>query len=62
MAVAAIGIAFGGADLSVIEPPEFQAAYRIVMLSAAALALLSALCAALTISASDARKKPASPQ
>ena len=59
VAVAAIGIAFGGADLSAIEPGEFQAAYRVVMLSAAVLALLSAVCAAVTISPKDVCKKPA---
>jgi EmrB/QacA subfamily drug resistance transporter len=56
VAVAAIGLAFGGADLSAVDAEALQAAYRLIMLTAAALALLSALCAGLTISPKAARK------
>jgi sugar phosphate permease len=49
LAVAALGLAFGGADASAMEAAALIDAYRLVMLSAAALAALSALTAALTI-------------
>jgi sugar phosphate permease len=50
LAVAALGLAFGGADASSMEAAALSDAYRLVMLSAAVLAGLSALTAALTIS------------
>lgn len=49
LAVAALGLAFGGADASAMRPEALADAYRVVMLFAAALAALSALTAALTI-------------
>jgi MFS family permease len=56
VAVAAIGLAFGGADLSAVNGDALQAAYKVIMLTATVLALLSALCAGLTISPKVARK------
>jgi len=50
LAVAAIGLAFGGADLTTIDAATLQSAYAVVMAGAAVLALLSAACAAITIS------------
>jgi EmrB/QacA subfamily drug resistance transporter len=50
LAVAALGLAFGGADASSMQAAALTDAYRLVMLCAAALAALSALTAALTIS------------
>jgi EmrB/QacA subfamily drug resistance transporter len=50
LAVAAIGLAFGGADLTKIDAESLQSAYATVMIGAAALALLSAGCAAISIS------------
>jgi hypothetical protein len=50
LAVAAIGLAFGGADLTKIDAASLQSAYATVMIGAAALALLSAGCAAISIS------------
>ncbi|UVC11692.1 MFS transporter [Rhizobium sp. TH2] len=50
LAVAAIGLAFGGADLTEIDAASLQSAYAIVMAGAAVLALLSAGCAAISIS------------
>jgi EmrB/QacA subfamily drug resistance transporter len=56
IAVAAIGLAFGGADLAAVNADALQAAYRMIMLTAAALAVLSAICAGLTISPKVAEK------
>ena len=50
LAVAALGLAFGGADASTMERAALVDAYRVTMLGAAALATLSALAAAVTIS------------
>ncbi len=50
IAVAAIGLAFGGADLAAVGAEQLQAAYRLIMIVAAVLAVVSAVCAALTIS------------
>ncbi len=50
IAVAAVGLAFGGSELSSMEPAALTGAYRIVMFGAAALAALSAVAAAITIS------------
>ena len=49
LAVAALGLAFGGADASSMQAATLVDAYRLVMFGAAALAALSALTAALTI-------------
>ncbi len=57
VAVAAIGLAFGGADLAKINPDALQSAYRLVMLVAALLAVLSAVCAGMTISPKAARRQ-----
>jgi EmrB/QacA subfamily drug resistance transporter len=51
LAVAALGLAFGGADASSMQAAALVDAYRLVMFAAAALAALSALTAALTIRA-----------
>lgn len=50
LAVGAIGLAFGGADLTRIDAASLQSAYAVVMAGAAVLALLSAGCAAIFIS------------
>jgi EmrB/QacA subfamily drug resistance transporter len=50
VAVAALGLAFGGAAAPSIEGPALASAYRLVMFVSAALAVLSALIAAATIS------------
>lgn len=57
IAVAALGLAFGGADLSTAGPELLLSAYRIIMFSAAVLAVLSAICAAVAISPKVAGKK-----
>jgi EmrB/QacA subfamily drug resistance transporter len=49
LAVAALGLAFGGADASSMQAATLVDAYRLVMFGAAALATFSALTAALTI-------------
>jgi EmrB/QacA subfamily drug resistance transporter len=49
LAVAALGLAFGGAEAGTIDAARITTAYRIVMFAAAALAALSALTAAATI-------------
>ena len=49
VAVAALGLAFGGTGTSSIEPAALPSAYRCVMFTAAGLAILSALTAAATI-------------
>ena len=49
LAVAALGLAFGGADASSMQTATLVEAYRVVMFAAAALAVLSAMTAALTI-------------
>jgi EmrB/QacA subfamily drug resistance transporter len=49
LAVAALGLAFGSVDASSMQAAQLSRAYGIVMLSAAALAGLSALTAAITI-------------
>lgn len=60
VAVAAIGLAFGGADLSKVNAETLQSAYRLIMLVATLLALSSAACAGMTISPKAAlkQKKP----
>ena len=55
LAVAALGLAFGGADAASMQPAALVDAYRLVMFAAAALAALSALTAALTIGPQPAR-------
>jgi EmrB/QacA subfamily drug resistance transporter len=54
IAVAALGLAFGGSAAIALEKNELLRAYRLVMLVAAGLAAASALIAAATISASPA--------
>jgi EmrB/QacA subfamily drug resistance transporter len=54
VAVAALGLAFGGAGASSMHPEALTGAYRLVMIVAALLALLSALTAALTVPARPA--------
>ena len=49
MAVAALGLAFGGGGAPATDASSLISAYRVVMFAAAALAGLSALTAALTI-------------
>jgi EmrB/QacA subfamily drug resistance transporter len=49
VAIAALGLAFGGSSTASIEPAFLSEAYRLVMLGAATLAGSSALTAALTI-------------
>jgi len=49
VAVAALGLAFGGAGQAATAPAELADAYRLVMFAAAALAAASALTAALTL-------------
>jgi EmrB/QacA subfamily drug resistance transporter len=44
VAVAAIGLAFGSADLSIVSPQQLQAAYSLVLWCAAALSLVSVAC------------------
>ena len=61
IAVAALGLAFGGADPSAVQPDGMTAAYRLVMFVAAGLAALSALTAAMTISSSPDRPSPDRP-
>ncbi len=50
LAIAALGLAFGGTEASAIKGAAVVDAYRVVMLSAAVLTALSALVAAFTIS------------
>lgn len=57
LAVAAIGLAFGGADLAKIEPAAVASGFELVMISSAVLALLSAVFAALTIRGVKAKPK-----
>jgi EmrB/QacA subfamily drug resistance transporter len=59
IAVAAIGLAFGGAETSDVGMVAVQAAYRTIMWTAAVLALLSAACAAVTIRGKAAAKPKA---
>lgn len=56
VAVAAIGLAFGGADLAAVSDDELRSAYVMVMLASAFLALLSAICAAVAISPRVAKR------
>ena len=49
VAVAALGLAFGGADAASMDSGSLTNAYRLVMFAASALAMLSALTAAMTI-------------
>lgn len=49
VAVAALGLAFGGADAGSMDPGALTNAYRLVMFAASGLAMLSALAAAMTI-------------
>jgi MFS family permease len=49
LAIAALGLAFGGTEAGAIEGPVLAHAYRLVMLCAAVLAALSSLTAALTV-------------
>ncbi|MBL0372122.1 MFS transporter [Rhizobium sp. KVB221] len=58
LAVAAIGLAFGGADLANIEPAVVTTGFRLVMVSAAVLAAISALFAAVSIQPVKTREKP----
>jgi hypothetical protein len=51
MAVAALGLAFGRGGAPVTDGPSLISAYRVVMFAAAALAGLSAITAALAITA-----------
>lgn len=51
LAVAALGLAFGGADGAVTNQSSLAAGYRVVMAAAAGLAGLGALTAASTIAA-----------
>jgi hypothetical protein len=51
LAVAALGLAFGGADASSMEPSALVDAYHLTMVTATILAALSALMAAMTIRA-----------
>jgi predicted MFS family arabinose efflux permease len=51
LAVAALGLAFGGTDASSMEPAALADAYRLTMVTAAILAALSAVTAAMTIRA-----------
>ena len=53
VAVAALGLAFGGAEAASLEPGELMRAFRIVMFAAAGLAAAAALVAALTIEAKE---------
>jgi EmrB/QacA subfamily drug resistance transporter len=55
LAIAALGLAFGGAASPAVAGPALAYSYRLAMLAAATLAVLSALTAALTISAQKAR-------
>jgi MFS family permease len=55
LAVAALGLSFGGPAAASMQPPALARAYSLVMFCAAALAALSALTAAMTI-------KPGAPQ
>jgi sugar phosphate permease len=57
LAVAAIGLAFGGADMGKIEPAAVASGFRLVMMSASVLALLSAIFAAATIKGVKAKPK-----
>lgn len=56
LAVAALGFAFGGADVSVLQPPVLLNAYRVTMLAAAALGAASALVAWAAIGKKGAAK------
>ena len=49
LAIAALGLAFGGTDTSSLDGSVLTQAYRLVMLCAAVLAALSSLTAALTV-------------
>jgi hypothetical protein len=49
LAVAALGLAFGGSAVASMQAPVLARAYSVVMFCAAALAGLSALTAAMTI-------------
>jgi predicted MFS family arabinose efflux permease len=53
VAVAAIGLAFGSTDLATVSPEQLQAAYRLVLWSAAALSLVSVVCALMMIAPRD---------
>lgn len=55
LAVAALGLAFGGAEQAAADPEALARAYRTVMIAAAALAGLSAVTAALTLSPARTR-------
>ncbi|ARQ00929.1 MFS transporter [Pseudorhodoplanes sinuspersici] len=57
VAVAALGLAFGGAAAPSIEGPALAQAYRLVMFVSAALAVLSAVIAAGTIGISQGSRK-----
>jgi EmrB/QacA subfamily drug resistance transporter len=58
VAVAALGLAFGGSDPSAMDAATLIGAYRWVMFAAAALAALSAVTAALTIDAGSKSDQP----
>ena len=55
IAVAALGFAFGGSDLSTLPPEALRASYRWIMVAAACLAFASALAAAATIGVGKGR-------
>jgi EmrB/QacA subfamily drug resistance transporter len=57
LAVAALGLAFGGADLASVNAGQLQSAYRLIMFTAAVLAVVSAACAAVAISPRAAGKQ-----
>jgi EmrB/QacA subfamily drug resistance transporter len=57
LAVAALGLAFGGADASSLQPAALTDAYRLTMFTAAVLAALSALTAAMTISSQPTQER-----
>ncbi|MEQ8444798.1 MAG: MFS transporter [Pelagibacterium sp.] len=55
IAVAALGFAFGGSDLSTLPPEALRASYRWIMVAAAGLAFASTLAAAATIGVGKGR-------
>jgi EmrB/QacA subfamily drug resistance transporter len=58
IAVAALGLAFGGVDVSSTQPNALAEAYRLVMFGAAILTALSALVAAMSIGAKVTKNAP----
>jgi EmrB/QacA subfamily drug resistance transporter len=53
VAVASIGLAFGSTNLATVSPEQLQAAYSLVLWSAAALSLVSVVCALMMIAPRD---------